>query len=614
MSSLAQGVSAHRQGRFSEAESIYRAVLKRERLNFDANNLLGTLLCQQQRFAEGLPFLVRAAKLKPQSAAALSNLGHAHAAMGEVAAAEAAYRQALRAAPAQSGIVRALAKVLVRQNRTSDALHEAEAALRLSPNDIDLLHEVGELQAVAGLDALAGKTLRRLLELKPGHRAAMRRLGICLANDGQYLESIPLLNSFGDDLECLTALAMAYRQAQMPQKARQTAERAATLDAGNTDVLMVRATLLSDDGDAAKASSLFRQVLSAGRRQAEALHGLALAGAILPESEEGRLLLDLAGQASGDDGARRLVHFAAAQMLDRVGQHDEAFAELERAHSCGRIPFELSSYASFVDSQIAGIDIHLVRKLSQSGSPSEQPVFIVGMPRSGTSLVEQIIASHPEAEGAGELEEMRALARQHGFSYAEPAAFAQSLAMRPREHITAAAEKYLKSLHARGHSKPRVTDKMPHNFEILGFIAGLFPKARIIHCLRDAADTCLSIYTQNFGRAHGYADDQATLGGYYREYRRLMAHWEALLGGQLLTMSYEELVAHPRREIERLTSHIGLAFDERCLAFHAAERPVTTFSQHQVRQPLSAKSIGRWRRHEPQLKPLLDALGEYAPR
>jgi Tfp pilus assembly protein PilF len=608
MTRLADALAAHKQGQLAAAEQMYRSLLKREKLNFDANNLLGTLLCQQQRFADGLPFLEKAVKAKPGAPGARLNLGHALAALGKDQEAEASYRAALKAAPRDILALAALSRLLVKVRRPA----EAEALLRKAAGDIplsaDIAFELGELLAVNGKMGEAVESLRRALALAPSHRGAERRLAILAAHDGQYIETIPVLEKLGNDIEGLVALGRAYRQAQDAKRAMETARRAERLAPEHPDVKLLLATLLGDGGDLAGAQAIFESLLKTGQLEAEALSGLAMMQAIKPKSDTYKRLMDLNANAPPDAAQARSLGFAAAQTLDAEGRYEEAFAHYLKAHAIGRQPFDAVQYSAFVADTIASFDKELLAKLKDAGSASAQPIFIVGLPRSGTSLVEQILASHPDVQGAGELEEMRHEARGLGFSYAHAKSFAERLSKADPRSIGAVAERYLAGLAKRGLGKRFVTDKMPHNFEIVGFIAAVFPKARFLRCERDAADTCVSIFTQNFGSAHRYADDLAALGAYFKDYARLMKHWQALLGSRLVTVQYEELVASPEREIRTLLSSLGLPWDERCLAFHTTDRTVSTFSRVQVRQPISSSSIGRWKRYEPQLAPLLKAL------
>jgi hypothetical protein len=239
--------------------------------------------------------------------------------------------------------------------------------------------------------------------------------------------------------------------------------------------------------------------------------------------------------------------------------------------------------------------------LRTSGLASDRPVFIVGMPRSGTSLTEQILASHPEAYGAGEL------------LYWIFAADTERAAPAERRAATIAelGRAYLDGLATHAPGAPRVLDKLPVNFRNIGLIHAALPSARFIHLERNPLDTCLSIYFQGFSAAHPYATDFGDLAHYYHEYRRLMAHWRAALAPEtLLDVPYEGLVDDPEGWSRRMLAHIGLEWDPRCLEFHRNSRPVLTASNWQVRQPISKGSVGRWHRYERYLGPLRDALGE----
>jgi hypothetical protein len=228
----------------------------------------------------------------------------------------------------------------------------------------------------------------------------------------------------------------------------------------------------------------------------------------------------------------------------------------------------------------------------EGASSSQLPVLVVGMPRSGTSLIEQIIASHPEACGAGEL------------------AFWGEWATRPVVHdpafIAQAAHEYESSLQQHSVSAHRIVDKMPGNFLWLGLIHAVFPNAKIIHVRRNPVDTCLSIYFQNFSRAHSYKTSLDDLAYFYREYDRLMRHWRNVLpADRLLEISYEALTDNQAEESRRLIEFIGLEWDERCLDFHQTERKVGTSSNWQVRQKIYHTSRARWRNYEKHLGPLV---------
>ena len=239
-------------------------------------------------------------------------------------------------------------------------------------------------------------------------------------------------------------------------------------------------------------------------------------------------------------------------------------------------------------------------------------MFIVGMPRSGTTLTEQILASHPQVAAGGELKALwRIMQRAEKIAQQDDASRRQLEALNP-ETINAEAAEYLAALSRVSRTADRVTDKMPHNFQALGTIALMFPNARVIHCVRSPMDTCLSCYTHRFNEGHAYANDLATLGLYYREYARLMDYWRAVLPIRMLESRYEDLIADQEGASRRLIAFLDLEWDDACLDFHKTQGTVRTLSRLQVRQPLYGSSVAQWKRYEKHLGPLKEALGDLA--
>jgi hypothetical protein len=242
------------------------------------------------------------------------------------------------------------------------------------------------------------------------------------------------------------------------------------------------------------------------------------------------------------------------------------------------------------------------------GSPSDRPVFIVGMPRSGTSLTEQILSSHPSVTGAGELSFMHTIANRMFYSLGTGAVFTDQIRAITPERAKALAAEYLGKIEFFSTTAARVTDKMPHNFRLVGLIALLFPNARIVFCCRDAMDNCFSIYSNALNDFHSYGSDLTTLGAYYREHMRLMTHWQAVLPGRIFEMRYEALVGDLEGQSRRLVDFIGLDWDPAVLNFFESDRQVSTISKWQVRQPIYKTSVARWKPFEAQLEPLRAAL------
>jgi hypothetical protein len=290
------------------------------------------------------------------------------------------------------------------------------------------------------------------------------------------------------------------------------------------------------------------------------------------------------------------LRYALGKYHDDINQYDEAFAQYFQANELTRrygVRYDRRQATARVDQIIAAFNADSIRQLQSGGQDSERPVFIVGMPRSGTSLCEQILASHPAVFGAGEL------------PY-----WPKALATFETTRIPAIARDYLARLAALSETAARVVDKMPQNFLALGLIHAAFPRARIIHVRRHPIDTCLSIYFHYFSHLHPYANDFDNLAHYYGEYLRITAHWRSLLPADaLLEVPYEALIAEQEKWSRRMVEFVGLPWDRNCLNFQQTERVVITLSKWQVRQKISATSAGRWRNYEKHVAPLLPLVG-----
>ena len=294
---------------------------------------------------------------------------------------------------------------------------------------------------------------------------------------------------------------------------------------------------------------------------------------------------------------RALLLFELGHLYDHLGAYDTAFARFQTANRLRRPAFDRAGFARLIEGLIAAGSDGV-----QATNRSTVPVFIVGMPRSGTSLVEQILASHPAVFGAGELNDLPRLVAEISPGY--PGGLTELTAA----DLDRSAERHLARLASLGHGAERVTDKLPGNFLHLGIIARLFPGARIVHCLRDPLDTCLSCYFHDFGGIHPYAYDLGDLGFAYRQYECLMDHWRSTLPLPILEVRYEDLIADQEGMSRALVAFVGLDWRDECLQFHRTPRLVHTASYDQVRRPLYTSSVGRARHYYPHLGRLVEAL------
>ena len=308
------------------------------------------------------------------------------------------------------------------------------------------------------------------------------------------------------------------------------------------------------------------------------------------------------------------MSFRMGSLLDKLKRYDEAFEAFDRGNRLREA----------VHNSDREDDLHLGRMrtwtrefmdgLPHARTASEVPVFIVGMPRSGTTLTEQIIGSHPQAFGAGERPNL-SRASQELFEPGEgaPQPVGPRLTLK-QGAVDRIARRELREMDKIGGGALRVTDKRPQNFLLVGLIEVLFPGARIIHCKRDPIDTCMSCYFQDFGGPlnQGYTYDLHHLGWYYRNYAELMEHWKSVTKLPVFEVQYEEMVSNQEQLSRELIDFIGLDWDDACLAFHKSDRKVVTLSTQQVSKPMYKSSVKRWKNYEAHLDPLIDALGDLA--
>ena len=383
------------------------------------------------------------------------------------------------------------------------------------------------------------------------------------------------------------------------------------LDPGFTPTYLQMAVILREFGRFDEAEEALRKALELDESSIEAYLGLARSKKY-NEKDLARLQEAL---TVSDLETKQVIqlHFSLGKIFDERNEYEKAFKYFQKGNELHRssYQYDVNEFEHLVSRLIDTFSEDYLGNRAVSGKVnSELPVFIVGMPRSGTTLTEQILASHPEVFGAGELGDISRISHEWAKKHEDNGDYLDCILHLQAPETEKIAIDYLSRIRALASDALRVTDKMPHNFLHIGLIATLFPRARIIHCKRDPLDTCLSIYTQKFTSLHPYAYDLTELGQYYRQYQRLMAHWESVLPGRNFTIQYEELTESPEATCRRLIEYIGLPWDNRCLHFHETERPVKTASQWQVRQPVYKQSVGRWRHYETWLGPLKKALGQ----
>jgi len=399
-------------------------------------------------------------------------------------------------------------------------------------------------------------------------------------------------------------LALALRLQALNTEAQASCRAALALEPRSSSALSLLGELCADRGQFAEAQELFERAIALDANCAPAYSSIA-AHRRMARTDSAWL-----------EGAQRLLgnplplaeqidlRYALGKYFDDVGEYGQAFSSYQAANELSKrctTSYEPVQLTHLVDRIIRVCDSAFVGEQRSETCDSERPVFIIGMPRSGTSLAEQILASHPQVYGAGEMRVW-----DEAFATVERSLASGGV----RTALASVARDYLAQAPAQAGSASRVTDKMPANFLYAGLIHAALPRARIIHMRRHPLDTCLSVYFQNFFSVSPYANDLGSLAHYYGEYLRLMAHWRRILpAAALLEVCYEELVADAEHWTRRMLEFIGLAWDPQCLEFHRTDRVVITASRWQVRQRINAGSVGRWRNYENYIAPLRHLVG-----
>jgi tetratricopeptide (TPR) repeat protein len=538
------------------------------------------------------------------------------------------------------------AKRFLKLSKNAEGLTSLLAADRLVPNDADILTLLGSAYLSVGRFRQAIDVLRRAVALRPSDGDIHKNLGLALRAVGDYEwaiisyreaislspEQAELRSGLADLLfqkgrRSEAAVEYARASAMAPgtslahlQKimallatdrlgeAEEELRRLIATDASNGQALQLLGAILQAAGNLQEAGATFERLIEIDPMNAGGYQGVVTSRRFTEGDRPWikRILSQLEGtdwhrKFAPIDADRQLMtfHFSIGKILDDLGDYAEAMIHFDAANRSRRRfgPFDRGSIERRVDKFIARFTPEFLANGAKIGHESRTPILIVGMPRSGTSLLERVVSSHPSVRGCGELDFWNE--RGPKWAEAEPAALAKAADQLCGE--------YLSLLRGGGPDVVHATDKMPFNFFWVGLVHLLFPNAVIVHCRRNPIDTCLSIYMTQFTAVWDFASGLDDLASYYRLYRRLMDHWRAVIPPhRLIEISYEDLVAEPEKTARSLIAFCGLEWDSACLHPELNHQAVATASAWQARQPIYRSSVGRWRRYEPWLRELCD--------
>ena len=583
---LKLGAKLNDGGNAAAAEIAYRQSLRLKPDFAEAHAMLGSLLQQHGRLEEALQEFGTAGRLAPGDWESRLKQGHVLKDMGRHSEAESAYREALRLRPDMAEIHDGLGFALFSQQRYAEAVAAQHEAIRLQPEFARAHYYLGEALGRLGRLEEAYDAYCEVIRLKPDHV-------------NSWLNRAFLMTELGSLDEALAS----YRQAL-------------SLDARCATAAVGEAWILEKRGEFTQAYTLLQPFLETEHPDVFAAVVFAALCRPLGRCDEAIALMERLLAQDGpilDNPKRATLHYELGRLYDKKNAFDAAFRHFAQGNELKgqSMPFNAPEHAQYIEALIQTYNSKFLSQAPRARDRSQRPVFIVGMPRSGTSLVEQILDSHPAVFGGGELLTMHAIVKDIPGLLGGQAAYPLCVANLSQAHVDQLAQRYLEHIKTLSPAAARVTDKMPTNFLHLGLINLLFPEAHVIHCMRDPLDTCLSCYFQNFGPWDSYTQDLRSLGMFYREYLRLMAHWKAVLDIPILDIQYEELVADQEVISRKMIAFCGLEWDENCLRFFESKRTVATASHDQVRQPVYQRSVGRWKNYEAYLGPLKESLASH---
>jgi tetratricopeptide (TPR) repeat protein len=577
------GIALFDQGKFEEALTHYQRAIALQPEFAQAHSNHGNALLRLKRFAEAEPSYRRAVELQPGFADAWNNLGTCLREMGRLTEADEAYRKALELQPNNPDFLDNLALALKDLGRHEEAAETMRRALVIdAARDAFHTHYAAMLIELEKFDE-AESALRSALAINPSNHDATNQMGRVAFERGDLEAS---LSHYRQALSLKPDLADAYN------------------NMGNT---------LKELGRLQEAREAFLEAVRLDPSITGTYVNLADSKTFAAGDPHIATMEALAAKTDGLSTTDRIqLGFALGKAYADLKDHHRSFAHLHEANALKRamVSYDEKGALGFFDRIEAVFTPASIRDKAGLGENSSRPIFVIGMPRSGTTLVEQILASHPTVHGAGELATFDKVVQSvHGSNNAK-LPFPEFVRATNGSALRQIGSRYLAELKQIAPDSERVTDKMPSNYYYAGLIHLALPSAKIIHCVRDPVDTCVSCFSKLFSGAQVHTYDLAELGRYYRRYERLMAHWRRVLPkGRILDVRYEDVVADLERQARRILAYCALPWDDRCLAFHQTKRPVRTASATQVRRPIYNTAVGRWRGYADDLGPLLEALG-----
>jgi len=601
-------IALYDQGKLQEALIQGEALAKQFPNAPFTPNLLGAVNAGLGRLEKAVASYTKALQIKPDYAEAHNNLGNTLSDLGKPEDAVASYNESLQIKPDYAEAHNNLGNALKALGKPEEAVASYNKALQIKPDYAEAHNNLGNALKALGKPEEAVPSLTKALQIKPDYAEAHYNLGSTLNYLGKPEEAVASYNKAlqikPDFAEAHNNLGNALKALGKPEEAVASYNKALQINPDYAEAHNNLGNTLSDLGKPEETVASYNRALQIKPDHAEAHRNLSVIKKYHDEDPQRHRMLELVERHDLSDKDRMHLNFALGKAYGDIGNHDKAFSYLLDGNRLRKeeLKYEIAS-ARALFAEIKSTfseDVRILNVFKESeGTKDQQPIFILGMPRSGTTLVEQILASHSQVYGAGELGLLRQAVN----------AVKWNSARLSLEQLKSIRKSYLSGLTEIGASERYMTDKMPLNFLWIGFIFAATPEANIVHVKRDARATCWSNFKLYFSRrGNGFAYDLQDVAEYYKMYIDLMAFWHEKFPGRIYDLNYEALTEYQEDETRKLLENVGLNWEDQCLEFHKTKRAVQTASATQVRQKMYQGSSEEWRKYEKHLEPMIELL------
>ena len=613
-----------KSNQITEAEKYLRQAVQLAPSFAKPHEDLGHLLVEKGQPDEAAEILRKATRLDPNLDHAFFNLGKALAMLGEGKEADKAFEKSFELNPERKNL--ALAAEHQKEGRWEEAEQLYREVLRSNPTNVDAMRLLGNVTLQTGRIYQAERLFRRALSNAPDYVLAQIDLGCALKKQSRLEEAIDqfrqAISLEPDNVQAHHLLGSTLSLAAQTYQAVEAYQRVLELAPKHTGAMLGLGHVLKTVGRQEEAIEAYRNCIRQKPHNGEIYWSLANLKTYQLTDED---IHEMESRVSGGDDPDEKVSeesrvnflFALAKAYEDRGEFGRAWEYYHEGNNFRRM---MENYDPVRDEVMNDEIVEVFNRdfLSENtglGHPSAEPIFVVGLPRSGSTLIEQILASHSQVEGTSELPYAGSVATSLNRNRADGVNYPHAVRELNEEHFKRLGGDYLEfaRIH-RTEGKPFFIDKMPNNFPTVGFIHLILPNAKIIDARRYPLDSCLSSYRQLFARGQSFTYDLTEIGEYFLQYQRMMDHWHEVLPGRCLTVQYEEVVTDFENQVRRLLEYCELPFEDACINFHKTERPVRTASSEQVRQPVYSKSVNFWRNHEEYLAELIEVLEPVLPR